>query len=160
MQKSVHWNLWNTVRTCKAVLPYMMERHYGRIVLTGGAAFENGTPFHTFLGGLGKGGIVGLTTTLAGEVVTHGITVNCISPGGIETRLDGTPDSQAGGRDPEINATEEMRKKYPAPGGGFFRGVRVHPEAVAAAFAFFGSPEAFWVTGQLTSVNGGSSMLL
>ena len=89
MQKAVRWNVWNTLRCCKAVLPHMIERQYGRIVNIGGEAWRTGAPYHTLLAGIGKGSMVGLTATLAGEVVRHGITVNCVSPGGIETEADG-----------------------------------------------------------------------
>ena len=89
MQKAVKWNVWNTLRCCKAVLPHMIERGYGRIVNIGGEAWRTGAPYHTLLAGIGKGSMIGLTATLAGEVVRHGITVNCVSPGGIETEADG-----------------------------------------------------------------------
>ncbi len=68
MQKAVRWNVWNTLRCCKAVLPHMVERRYGRIVNIGGEAWRTGAPFHTLLAGVGKGSMVGLTITLAGEV--------------------------------------------------------------------------------------------
>ena len=86
MQKAVRWNVWNTLRCCKAVLPHMLERQYGRIVNIGGEAWRTGAPFHTLLAGVGKGSMIGLTITLAGEVVRHGITVNCVSPGGSRVR--------------------------------------------------------------------------
>jgi 2,3-dihydroxy-2,3-dihydro-p-cumate dehydrogenase len=157
MQKSVDWNIWNTVRICKAVVPHMIERKYGRIVNIGGEAFRTGSPFHTFLGGIGKGGIVGLTACLAGELVADGITVNCVSPGAMETQADGTPDSTAGGRDPAINDPEFLA---PRAGGGGGRGIGrpAHPTEVAAAVAFFGAPEASFITGQTLSVNAGTVM--
>ena len=89
LQKAVRWNVWNTLRCCKAVLPHMIARHYGRIVNIGGEAWRTGAPYHTLLAGIGKGSMVGLTATLAGEVARLGITVNCVSPGGIETEADG-----------------------------------------------------------------------
>jgi NAD(P)-dependent dehydrogenase (short-subunit alcohol dehydrogenase family) len=89
MQKAVRWNVWNTLRCCKAVLPHMLERRYGRIVNIGGEAWRTGAPYHTLLAGIGKGSMIGLTITLAGETVRHGITVNCVSPGAIETEADG-----------------------------------------------------------------------
>ena len=67
----------------------MVERRYGRIVNIGGEAWRTGAPYHTLLAGIGKGSMVGLTITLAGETVRHGITVNCVSPGAIETEADG-----------------------------------------------------------------------
>jgi NAD(P)-dependent dehydrogenase (short-subunit alcohol dehydrogenase family) len=59
MQKAVRWNVWNTLRCCKAVLPHMVERRYGRIVNIGGEAWRTGAPFHTLLAGIGKGSMVG-----------------------------------------------------------------------------------------------------
>jgi len=80
MQQAVRWNVWNTLRCCKAVVPHMTERGYGRIVNIGGEAWRTGAPYHTLLAGIGKGSMIGLTVTLAGETIRHGITVNCVSP--------------------------------------------------------------------------------
>lgn len=166
-QKSVNSNLWGLVRPLQAVLPVMMEQKYGRVVTVGGLAFEGGLPWHSFLAGVGKGGALGLTTTLAGEFGAFGITFNCVSPGGMETYNDGTEDSLAGGRDPRSgvpNATPEQIRRYlgsrddSAVGGPLGRG-RCHPTEVAAVIAFFASHEASFITGQLIRVNGGLSML-
>jgi NAD(P)-dependent dehydrogenase (short-subunit alcohol dehydrogenase family) len=163
MQKSVAVNVWALVRPLQAVLPVMMEQRYGRVVTTGGGAFETGGPWHSFLAGVGKGSVVGLTTTLAGEFGSFGITFNCVSPMAYEFRNDGTPDSNAGGREPELNVKPEQVEKYlGAQRGGGLRmalGRAAHPTELAAAFAFLGSPEASYITGQLLKVNGGSAML-
>jgi NAD(P)-dependent dehydrogenase (short-subunit alcohol dehydrogenase family) len=159
LQKAVRWNVWNTLRCCKAVLPHMIARHYGRIVNIGGEAWRTGAPYHTLLAGIGKGSMVGLTATLAGEVVRHGITVNCVSPGGIETEADGAKEPlppgfrEPGWTDPEFFA--EMRRM----GGGRGIGRMAHPTEVAAAVAFFGAPEASFVTGQHLGASGGVAML-
>ena len=159
MQKAVRWNVWNTLRCCKAVLPHMIERQYGRIVNIGGEAWRTGAPYHTLLAGIGKGSMVGLTATLAGEVVRHGITVNCVSPGGIETEADGAREPlppgfrEPGWTDPEF--FEEMRRTS----GGRGIGRLAHPTEVAAAVAFFGAPEASFVTGQHLGASGGMAML-
>jgi NAD(P)-dependent dehydrogenase (short-subunit alcohol dehydrogenase family) len=161
MQKAVRWNVWNTLRCCKAVLPHMMERRYGRIVNIGGEAWRTGAPFHTLLAGVGKGSMIGLTITLAGETVRHGITVNCVSPGGIETEADGARNPTAPGfrkpgwTDPEF--FEEMARM--ATGRVVGMGRLAHPTEVAAAVAFFGSPEASFVTGQHLGASGGVAML-
>ncbi|HMN80501.1 MAG TPA: SDR family NAD(P)-dependent oxidoreductase [Burkholderiaceae bacterium] len=76
LHKGVQWNVWNTLRCCKAVLPAMLARRYGRIVNIGGEAWRTGFPYHTILAGVGKGSMVGLTATLAGAVLRDGITVN------------------------------------------------------------------------------------
>jgi NAD(P)-dependent dehydrogenase (short-subunit alcohol dehydrogenase family) len=161
MQQAVRWNVWNTLRCCKAVLPHMLERQYGRIVNIGGEAWRTGAPFHTLLAGIGKGSMVGLTITLAGETVRDGITVNCVSPGAIETEADGARDpTPPGFRGPGWTPPEffeEMAKM--AAGRVVGMGRPAHPTEVAAAVAFFGSPEASFVTGQHLGASGGMAML-
>ena len=159
MQTSMNWNLWNTLRACRAVIPTMMSQRYGRIVNIGGSAFERGNPYHSLLAGAGKGGIVGLTTTLAGELVTYGITLNCVSPSNMEVRADGTSDSKAGGREAEYNPTEEEKNIYPPMNSSAPIGRPAHPTEVASAVAFFASPEASYITGQMLSVTGGGYMI-
>jgi NAD(P)-dependent dehydrogenase (short-subunit alcohol dehydrogenase family) len=161
MQKAVRWNVWNTLRCCKAVLPHMLERRYGRIVNIGGEAWRTGAPYHTLLAGIGKGSMIGLTITLAGETVRHGITVNCVSPGAIETEADGARNPlppgfrEPGWTDPEF--FEEMARMAASRVVGMGR--PAHPSEVAAAVAFFGSPEASFVTGQHLGASGGVAML-
>jgi NAD(P)-dependent dehydrogenase (short-subunit alcohol dehydrogenase family) len=161
MQQAVRWNVWNTLRCCKAVLPHMIERQYGRIVNIGGEAWRTGAPYHTLLAGIGKGSMVGLTATLAGEVVRHGITVNCVSPGGIETEADGAREPappgfrEPGWTDPQF--FEDMSRA--ASGRTTGMGRLAHPTEVAAAVAFFGAPEASFVTGQHLGASGGVAML-
>lgn len=161
MQKAVDWNVWNTLRCSKAVLPPMQERGYGRIVNVAGEAWRLGTPYHTLLGGVGKGSMVGLTVCLAGEVVRSGITVNCVSPNAVETEADGDTESRApGARDPSWTppeVLEDMARRSAANTAGMGR--RAHPTEIAAAVAFLGAPEASFITGQHLGVSGGLAML-
>ena len=161
LQKAVDWNVWNTLRCCKAVLPHMLERGYGRIVNIGGEAWRTGIPFHTLLAGVGKGSMIGLTITLAGEVVKHGVTVNCVSPGAIETEADGDPTpTQPGFRDPTWTPPEVLDELVKMSAHRAVSiGRSAHPTEVASAVAFFGSPEASFVTGLHLGVSGGMAML-
>jgi 2,3-dihydroxy-2,3-dihydro-p-cumate dehydrogenase len=163
LQKGVQWNVWNTLRCCRAVLPAMVDAGYGRIVNIGGEAWRTGFPYHTILGGIGKGSMVGLTATLAGETLRDGITVNCVSPGAVETAADGDPAplSPSGFRDPSWNPPEVMAALNDASRARSQAGMgrMAHPSEVAAAVAFFASREASFVTGQHVGVSGGVAML-
>ena len=161
MQRAVAWNVWNTLRCCKAVLPHMIDRKYDRIVNIGGEAWRTGVPYHTLLAGVGKGSMIGLTATLAGEVAHLGVTVNCVSPAMIESEADGNPVPMLPSfRDPSWTPPaffEDMKRM--GGGRGFGIGRAAHPSEVAAAVAFFGSPEAAYVTGQHLGASGGAAML-
>jgi NAD(P)-dependent dehydrogenase (short-subunit alcohol dehydrogenase family) len=163
LQKGVQWNVWNTLRCCKAVLPFMLEQRYGRIVNIGGEAWRTGFPYHTILAGVGKGSMVGLTATLAGEVLREGITVNCVSPGGIETTADGDPQPlpPSGFRDPSWNPPEVVQAMADAAKARALTGFGrlAHPSEIAAAVAFFASREASFTTGQHVGVSGGMAMI-
>ena len=166
MQRTVNFNLWTTIRSCRAVLPTMLEQGYGRIVNLGAEAFRTGLLYHTIYGGAAKGGVVGLTTTLGREMATKGITVNCVSPHGTDTELDGSDEPPPRAQDPERHPPDIMR--IMSGNGDFeksqtFREIRMerraHPTEIAAAVAFMGSPEASFITGQLLSVNGGAALV-
>ncbi|MPZ35023.1 MAG: SDR family oxidoreductase [Rhodospirillales bacterium] len=161
LQQAVDGNVWNTLRCCKAVLPHMIERRYGRIVNIGGEAWRTGFPFHTLLAGVGKGSMVGLTVTLAGEVIDQGITVNCVSPGSIESEADGDPAPvRTSYRDPSWTGPDVMQELAKLVGSrGISMGRLSHPTEVASAVAYFGAPEASFVTGQHIGVSGGMAMI-
>ncbi|MGD9943481.1 MAG: SDR family oxidoreductase [Burkholderiaceae bacterium] len=103
--------------------------------------------------------MVGLTATLAGEMAKDGITVNCVSPGAFEPQADGSNFSDAPARDPSWNPEPVMEELRRMSGGGVGIGRPAHPTEVAAAIAFFGSPEASYVTGQHVGASGGTAML-
>lgn len=160
MQLAVDGTVWTTVRCCKAVLPHMIERGYGRIVNMAGEAWRTGTPYHTLLAGVGKGAVVGLTATLAGETARQGITVNAVSPGATESAADGNPDvGSAGHRDPRLTPPDVMADMMKMALPPTSIGRLAHPSEVAAAVAFLGSPEAAYVTGQHLGASGGVAML-
>ncbi len=161
LQKAVDCNVWTTLRCCKAVLPHMLERKYGRIVNIGGEAWRTGAPFHTLLAGIGKGSMVGLTVTLAGETIRDGITVNCVSPGGIETDADGNPEPKPPGfREPGWTPPEVLEElRQMSAGRAVGMGRLAHPSEIAGAVAYFGAPEASFVTGQHLGVSGGMAMI-
>jgi NAD(P)-dependent dehydrogenase (short-subunit alcohol dehydrogenase family) len=163
LQKGVQWNVWNTLRCCKAVAPVMVGQRYGRIVNIAGEAWRTGFAFHTLLAGVGKGSMVGLTATLAGELLRDGVTVNCVSPGGIDSAADGDPEPlpPSGFRDPSWNPPEVVQAMAESARLRAQSGIGrlAHPSEIAAAVAFFASREASFTTGQHIGVSGGMAML-
>jgi NAD(P)-dependent dehydrogenase (short-subunit alcohol dehydrogenase family) len=133
-------NLKSQFLMCKAVLPGMLERGYGRIVNISSRAW---------LGGFGqanysaaKGGVVSLTRSLAIEFAAQGITVNAIAPGIVDTPM-------FRGFKPEVQ--ERLKRSVPAQriGGA---------EDVAQAVLFFAARQNSYITGQLMYVCGGRSL--
>jgi NAD(P)-dependent dehydrogenase (short-subunit alcohol dehydrogenase family) len=164
LQEAVNGNMWNTLRTTKAVVPYMQDQRYGRIVNIAGEAWRMGTPGHTLLGGIGKGGMVGLTACLAGDLVREGVTVNCVSPGGIETQADGSREPRPATHVNPRWTPPETQKRLAEMGAGLAQagigmGRLAHPTEIAAAVAFLGSREASFTTGQHLGVSGGIAMI-
>lgn len=134
-------NLTGAFHVCRAVLPSMRERCFGRIIslssmngLRGAAGQANYAA--------AKAGLIGMSKALALENAARGITVNCIAPGFIETDM-----------------TRAMPPAARAEGLAAVPVGRVGtPEDVAHAVSFLVSDEASFITGQTLGVNGGQLM--
>lgn len=134
-------NLKGAYTCSKAVMKGMMKKRWGRII--------NMTSVIGFLGNAGqvnyasaKAGLVGLTKSMARELASRAITVNCVAPGYIVT--DMTSDLSA-------EVQEAIKKQIPL-------GTLGQAQDVAAAVAFLASPESGYITGQTLHVNGGMYM--
>lgn len=147
LRETLDRNLWTTIWCIRAVLPHMVERRYGRIINIGAESVRNGLWMHAGYNAA-KGGVHGLTTGLAREFATSGITVNTVAPSGVETKSE---------------RQSRLREKNPdffnAVLGTIPLGRLARMEEVSATVAFLASDEAAFITGQVISVNGGSSML-
>lgn len=153
LRETMDRNLWTMVYCTLEVLPHMVERGYGRIVSIGAESVRNGLDQHAFYSAA-KGGVHGFTTGLAREFAPHGITVNVVAPAMVVTpEFEATMAAMpAAERAPWDAFLEQIRATIPAGRGGTV-------EEVAAATAYLASDDAGFVTGQVLSVNGGSSML-
>ncbi len=144
MMKEADWrdvvsvNLNGSFNMCKFAVMAMMRQRYGRIIITtspmGRFGWEGQSNYAA-----SKAGQLGLVRSLAKEVATRGITVNCVSPGFIATEFIG-------------DLTEKAQQAYqsliPMKRLG-------KPEEVAACVLFLASREASYVTGATLEVGGG-----
>jgi NAD(P)-dependent dehydrogenase (short-subunit alcohol dehydrogenase family) len=140
-------NLRSTVTCCRAVLPGMRERRYGRVVnVSSVAARRSGSPASPAYAAA-KGAVSALTRALAGEAGPDGVTCNAVAPGLILTERVWRTSWES------RSAEERQAMVAPIP-----LGRPGTPEDVAAAIAFLASDEARYITGVTLDVNGGAYM--
>jgi 2,3-dihydroxy-2,3-dihydro-p-cumate dehydrogenase len=146
-------NLWTMMYCTIEVLPHMIERRYGRVVSLGAESVRNGLWQHAVYSAA-KGGVHGFTTGLAREFALYEITFNVIAPAMVITpqlsELKKKLPADVRARQEAFE--EQIRQTIPLGRGGTV-------EEVATATAFLASDDASYITGQVVSVNGGSSML-
>jgi len=134
----IETNLKSVFRLSRAVMRGMMKARWGRIINITSVVGASGNPGQANYAAA-KAGIVGLSKSLAQELGSRNITVNCIAPGFIDTDM--------------TRALAEEQKSAllsRIPLGRLGR-----PEDVAAAVAYLASPAAGYVTGAVLHVNGG-----
>ena len=135
-------NLEAAFRLMRAVSKPMMKARFGRIITITSVVGATGNPGQVNYAAA-KGGLVAMSKSLAQELATRGITVNCVAPGFIRTAMtDVLPDAQK----------ETLNSRIPMGRMG-------EGEDIAAAVAYLASKEAGYMTGQTLHVNGGMAML-
>ncbi len=135
-------NLSAGFRIVRAALRGMMKRRHGRIVGITSIVGVTGNPGQANYAA-SKAGMIGFSKSLAGEVASRGITVNCVAPGFIATPMtDALNDKQK----------EKLLGAIPTSRLGT-------PDDIAAAVVYLASREAAYVTGQTLHVNGGMAMI-
>ena len=135
-------NLTAVFRLTRAALRGMMRRRWGRIVNVTSIVALTGNPGQVNYAAA-KAGMIGMTKSLAAEVATRGITVNCVAPGFIETPMTAA-----------LSEDQRRRLLERVPVGRLGT-----PDDVAAAIGYLVSQEAAYVTGQTLHVNGGMAMI-
>ncbi|MCS6905495.1 MAG: 3-oxoacyl-ACP reductase FabG [Bacteroidia bacterium] len=134
-------NLTGVFNTTKAVVPYMVEKGYGRIINTSSVVALYGNIGQTNYVAT-KAALIGMTKTWGKELGPKGITVNAVAPGYISTEMITTV--------PE-NIINEIKQKTPLRRLGT-------PEDVANAYLFLASDEASYVNATVLSVDGGMTI--
>ena len=135
-------NLVATFRLNRAVMRPFMKQRSGRIIIIASVVAVMGNPGQANYCA-SKAGMIGMSKSLAAEVASRGITVNCVAPGFIKTAMTD-----------KLNAEQAARITANIPAARF--GL---PEDVAAGVAFLASDSASYITGQTLHVNGGLLMV-
>ncbi|QCO54502.1 3-oxoacyl-ACP reductase FabG [Pseudorhodobacter turbinis] len=135
-------NLTSTFRLCRGVLRGMMKARWGRIVNISSVVGTTGNPGQANYAA-SKAGMIGMSKSLAYEVASRGITVNCVAPGFITTAMT-------------EKLTDDQKTKIltQVPAGRMG-----DANEIAAACLYLASPEAGYVTGTTLHVNGGMAMI-
>lgn len=135
-------NLTSTFRLCRGALRGMMKARWGRIVNITSVVGQAGNPGQANYAAA-KAGVAGMAKSLAQEVASRGITVNCVAPGLIATAMT-----------EKLNDEQRAKILQGVPAGRMGT-----PAEVAAAVLYLASEEAGYVTGATLDVNGGGDML-
>ena len=135
-------NLEGAFRLMRAASKPMMKARFGRMISVTSVVGATGNPGQANYAA-SKAGLVGMSKSLAQELASRNVTVNCVAPGFIATPMtDGLPDAQK----------EALNGRIPM--GRMGQG-----DDIGAAVAYLASREAGYITGQTLHVNGGMAML-
>jgi len=141
-QQVLDVNLTAAFKLSKACLRAMMKKRWGRIIAITSIVGVTGNPGQANYAA-SKAGLIGMSKSLAQEVASRGITVNCIAPGFIATPMTDALSAEQ---------KEAIMGRIPAGRLG-------QSDDIASACLYLASEEASYVTGQTLHVNGGMAMI-
>lgn len=141
-QKVIDVNLGAAFRLSRSALRGMMKRRWGRIINITSVVGVTGNPGQVNYAA-SKAGMIGMAKSMALEVASRGVTVNCVAPGFIESSMTEIlqPDQK-----------ETILSRIPTGRMG-------SPGDIAGAVLYLASPAADYITGQTLHVNGGMAMI-
>jgi 3-oxoacyl-[acyl-carrier protein] reductase len=140
--KVMEVNLTSAFRLSRAAVRAMMRQRWGRIISVTSVVGVTGNPGQSNYAA-SKAGMIGMTKSLAGEIASRKVTVNCIAPGFITSAMTDVLNEKQRGM---------ILERVPARRLGT-------ADEIAAAAVFLASEEAAYVTGQTLHVNGGMAMI-
>jgi 3-oxoacyl-[acyl-carrier protein] reductase len=137
-RRIVEINLLGTAHWCRVALPGMRARRHGAVVTFASVAGKEGNPLQSAYCAA-KAGVMTLTKSLAKEVVTDGVRVNCVAPGITATEMS---------RNTPAETVAYILRKVPMGRMG-------EPDEIAAIAHLLASPDAGFTTGQVYDASGG-----
>jgi 3-oxoacyl-[acyl-carrier protein] reductase len=141
-QTVIDVNLTAGFRLARGAMRGMMKKRWGRIIGITSVVGVTGNPGQANYAAA-KAGMIGMSKSLAQEVASRAITVNCVAPGFIETQMTGA-----------LSDDQKARIMTAIPAGRLGQS-----DEIAAAVVYLASSEAAYVTGQTIHVNGGMAMI-
>ncbi len=141
-QEVIDVNLTAPFQLARAALKGMMKARAGRIINITSIVGVTGNPGQTNYAA-SKAGMIGWSKSLAAEIASRGVTVNCVAPGFIDTAMTHV-----------LTDDQKTKLLQNVPAGRLGT-----PEDIAASCVYLASDEAAYVTGQTIHVNGGMAMI-
>lgn len=140
-ERMIAVNLKGVYTVIRCAAPHMIRKRRGRIIAVSSTAGQRGESLHAHYGAA-KGGVISLVKSLSTELAPHGILVNCVAPGWVDT------DMCAG----VLRDRREARKIS----SGIPLGRVARPEEIALPILFLASEMSSYMTGEIMNVNGGN----
>ena len=140
-KETMRVNLDGVFYSCNAVVPFMKEKKKGWIINVSSTAGVRGEAFHSHYAA-SKGAIISLTKSLAAELASYGIRVNCVAPGWVDTDMCAETFR-------DVDLKRKVKDSIPLK--------RIpSPEDIAGPILFLASDLAQHITGEVLNINGGS----